>query len=162
MDSNPKTAGSILAPEVTQTDMPKFFPNCFLLNLGGKAGYSVYWNTGVGRAPPTEYRTIQRAVCKHQSLLYCKYFQEFLLEEFVWVAQDFGVIELTFLSPRGPLRLPLMPVVQSSIVRKLFFLFQTQSLLIIFLSRCFNFFIFLRYHHAKMVRRGMTVWGEVF
>ena len=123
MDSNPKTAGSILAPEVTQTDMPEFFPKCFLLNLGHNAGYSVYWNTGVGTEPPTEYRTIQRAVCKHQSLLYCKYFQEFLLEEFVWVAQDFGVIELTFLSPRGPLRLPLMPVVQSSIDRKLFFPF---------------------------------------
>ena len=65
LDSNPKTAGTILEPWVSQMDLPEYFPNCFLLSLGDdKAGYGVYWNTGVGTEPPTEDRTIQRAVCK--------------------------------------------------------------------------------------------------
>ena len=68
LDSDPKTAGARLAPEVTQADLDGYLPRCFI--LGDIAGYRVYWNTGAGSEPPTVNSNpktagaIQRGLCK--------------------------------------------------------------------------------------------------
>ena len=63
LQRNPKTAGTILSPEVTQMDLPGYLPNCFI--HGDIAGFRVYFNTGSsGSVPPTKDRQYHRAICK--------------------------------------------------------------------------------------------------
>ena len=63
LQRNPKTAGTILSPEVTQMDLPGYLPNCFI--HGDIAGFRVYFNTGSsGAVPPTKDQHLHFAICK--------------------------------------------------------------------------------------------------